>query len=430
MYNNKVTLAIALALGLGLTGCGGSGGANSTDTATTPPPPQQGRTLVVTGKAIDGYIVGGTVFLDINGNGKAEPNEPQKVTQEGGDYSLEVPEEDAHCLAYSAIIVDVPAGAYDEGSEEEGVEPHEVTEPYQITLQPTFEPITEEDFTNGLVRNISPLTTVVWEAIERNYPRAKEEKHCNYLKKHDEAVTALKNEIEATVAGLVYFYNLSADQMYADFIANSDSEAFHVAQDIMKGLKAAYKHKTKLSKQYPEAENVDVFVYRSPQEDAFHNIDKGWYRSERLSLVNEDRIENTKLKDTTNLNVVDFVISKFHELGQEWNDQTKNGWFSDRKDAYRNEEGQYLCAKIERVSFDVEGIHYELGNASDDEILADSFEACNYDDFTTPDERNFHLRYQQNDIGYSADFYFRQQQSRFGDLANWKAFAAETELDP
>lgn len=472
MFKNKITLAISLALSLVLTGCGGgsssednmtefvdeSGDDNndndanndestgndddtSSDDSETKEPEE--KTVTVTGKAIDGYIVGGTVFLDINGNGKAEPNEPQKETVEGGDYFLNVPESDAECLAYSAIIVDVPAGAWDEGSEEEGVEPHEVTDPYQIILQPTFEPITEQDFSNGLVRHISPLTTVVWETIDRNFPLFAENKgkkpddsqsnakHCHYLKNHSETVESLKNEIEDSVRGLVQFYNLSADQIYADFIADKDSDAFHAAQDIMKGLKAAYKRKTDLREQYSDYPNAEirVFVHRSPELDEFFQVDNGWYRDEVIFLGTEDFIEFSKLQDTDKLDKIEFITSKFHELGQEWNDQEKNGWLSVRKDAYRELDGTYRCSKNERVSFDVGGIHYELGNSSDSDALANSFEECNFDDFSSPYEKNYHLRYNEGNALYSAEFYFGAEQARFTELADWKEFADNTELN-
>ncbi|MGB1200742.1 MAG: hypothetical protein ACPG5R_04200 [Cognaticolwellia aestuarii] len=435
-----VKTCLASIIALSLTACGGGGSDSSGEQVSKQPQQTPEKYLTVTGKAIDGYIVGGTVFLDINGNGKAEPNEPQKETVEGGDYTLDVPEDDAECLAYSAIIVDVPAGAWDEGSEEEGVEAHEVTEPYQIVLQPTFEPITEEDFTNGLIRNISPLTTVVWDTIERNYPPFAENKgknpddsnsntkHCHYLKKHNDAVEELKFEIEDTVRGLVSFYNLSADQIYADFIADKDSSAFHAAQDIMKGLKSAYKHKTDLRAQYPDAE-IRVFVYRNPELDDYYQIDSGWYRDEVVFLGTEDLIEHSKLQDTEKLDKVDFITSKFQELGQEWNDQNKNGWLSIRKDAYREADGSYRCAKNERVSFDVDSIHYELGNGSDSDALANSFESCNFDDFSNPYERNYHLRYNEGEVTYSAEFYFRAEQSSFTELFDWKEFTNNDELD-
>lgn len=415
-------------------------GSSSDDESETNGTQTESRFLTVSGKAIDGYIVGGTVFLDINGNGKAEPNEPQKLTEEGGDYSLEVPEADAECLAYSAIIVDVPVGAWDEGSEEEGIEAHEVTEPYQVTVQPTFEPITEQNFTDGLTRDISPLTTIIWESIERSFPlfaknngndandSEKNAKHCHYLKKHDEVVTELRTEIVETLNSLVAFYNLSADQMYADFIANNDSEAFHAAQDIMKGLKSAYKRRVELQEAYPDAE-IRVYVYRSEMHDKSFDVEDGWYRDEVVFLGGEDFVENVKLKDTDSLDQIDFITSKFHELGQAWNDQDKKGWLSVRKDAYRNANGTYRCAKNERVSFEVSNIHYELGNGSNSDGEVSSFEACNFEDFTSPYERNYYVRYEQDGATYSAELYFREEQTRFAELSEWIAFEKESALD-
>ncbi|NDD14692.1 MAG: hypothetical protein EB072_19125, partial [Betaproteobacteria bacterium] len=40
------------------------------------------------GKAIDGYLAGSTVFVDLNGNGKLDTNEPQTKTDDRGNYQL------------------------------------------------------------------------------------------------------------------------------------------------------------------------------------------------------------------------------------------------------------------------------------------------------------------------------------------------------
>ena len=41
------------------------------------------------GKAIDGYLAGSTVFVDLNGNGKLDTNEPQTKTDDRGNYQLD-----------------------------------------------------------------------------------------------------------------------------------------------------------------------------------------------------------------------------------------------------------------------------------------------------------------------------------------------------
>ena len=388
---------------------------------------KEDKSVAVSGKAIDGYIVGGTVFLDINGNGIADISEPQKITEEGGDYLFEVPEKDAACLAYSAIIVDVPVGAIDEGSEEEGVARHEVTDAYQIVLQPTFEPITEADFTNGLVRNISPLTTVIWQAIEQNYPREVEEKHCDYLKEHNEAVTALKTEIEDTLRGLVSYYNLSAEQMYADFIADKDSEAFHIAQDIVKGLKAAYKLKTELRAEYPEGE-VRVFVSRDQEKDEYFNVEDGWYRDVVVFHDTGYFSEDVKLVSDEQLNEVDYVLTHLDRTDKAWNDQALNGELSVRKDVYRDPNGEYRCSNIERIEFKENDIRYELSN-SFGSLTFDTFEECVNDSFDDPYERSFRISYDIDSTYYFGVFFFREAQSRFTELAEWIDVENKTDLD-
>ncbi|MEW4336434.1 hypothetical protein [Chromobacterium vaccinii] len=67
-----------------LSACGGGGG-DSNASSTTPTPTQQ-----VSGKAIDGYLVGATVCLDLNDNGVCDPGEPSTTTQADGSYSLPV----------------------------------------------------------------------------------------------------------------------------------------------------------------------------------------------------------------------------------------------------------------------------------------------------------------------------------------------------
>ncbi|QND87095.1 Uncharacterized protein ChrSV_4877 [Chromobacterium vaccinii] len=67
-----------------LSACGGGGG--DSGTPSTPPAPTQ----QVSGKAIDGYLVGATVCLDLNDNGVCDPGEPSTTTQADGSYSLPV----------------------------------------------------------------------------------------------------------------------------------------------------------------------------------------------------------------------------------------------------------------------------------------------------------------------------------------------------
>ncbi len=66
--------AISLLLGT-LVACGG-GGSSSSSTST------------LSGKVIDGYIIGATVCLDVNSNNRCDAGEPTTTSTAGGAYTL------------------------------------------------------------------------------------------------------------------------------------------------------------------------------------------------------------------------------------------------------------------------------------------------------------------------------------------------------
>jgi hypothetical protein len=69
---NTIVVTIASAI---VAACGGGGGGGTVSST-------------LTGKVIDGYIVGAKVCLDVNSNLLCDPNEPSAVTTAGGNYSL------------------------------------------------------------------------------------------------------------------------------------------------------------------------------------------------------------------------------------------------------------------------------------------------------------------------------------------------------
>lgn len=64
-----------------LAACGG-GGSEGTGTTTQP------ATANLTGKAIDGYLAGATVCLDLNANSRCDAGEPSAVTDDNGNFGL------------------------------------------------------------------------------------------------------------------------------------------------------------------------------------------------------------------------------------------------------------------------------------------------------------------------------------------------------
>ncbi|WP_256859527.1 hypothetical protein [Burkholderia cenocepacia] len=80
----KHILGVSIAASLAACGGGGDSGQPSAGGGTTPTTP----TPTITGKAIDGYLVGATACLDLNNNGTCDPGEPSAVTDPTGQFSI------------------------------------------------------------------------------------------------------------------------------------------------------------------------------------------------------------------------------------------------------------------------------------------------------------------------------------------------------
>jgi hypothetical protein len=88
MYKTSKT-PVYLAVILALSACGGGGGSSTgsnADTSSTGTTPTQ--TSAVSGKVVDGYINGATVFCDTNKNGVADAGDASTSTSGQGDFTL------------------------------------------------------------------------------------------------------------------------------------------------------------------------------------------------------------------------------------------------------------------------------------------------------------------------------------------------------
>ena len=78
MNKNKLSMLAAAASAVLLVACGGGGGSGPLASPNA-----------ITGVAVDGYLQGATVFLDINRNGIADAGEPSTTTDLSGRYALD-----------------------------------------------------------------------------------------------------------------------------------------------------------------------------------------------------------------------------------------------------------------------------------------------------------------------------------------------------
>jgi len=124
------------------TGCGGDGGSEAV------PPGTPGATTLLEGRVAGGYLADATVFLDINGNKRPDPEEPQTATGSGGRYSLEVTT--GLEQLYPVVVRVERSRTFDEETS--------AVVAYDYTLE---SPIGRHQF-------ISPLTTLIKQELDKN----------------------------------------------------------------------------------------------------------------------------------------------------------------------------------------------------------------------------------------------------------------------
>ena len=232
-----------------VTGCGGSLSGNTyttgaiTSACTVDAQFQELAGSAVSGKVIDGYISGATVFLDLNGNEQLDTNEPRAITNNEGDYNLVLTDEEAQCRTYSALIVDVPVGAQD-------ADFGEVTEAFRLVYPPTL--LSEQESTH-----ITPLTTVIWDFykyqiqhIERD---SAEPLSCESLTENPALVDGFSEKVDRAVDEVVRRFNLPRSILFDDYIASEDQVTAELGRQIVLGLQRSLRETFELQQQHPNA---------------------------------------------------------------------------------------------------------------------------------------------------------------------------------
>lgn len=146
------TIARALGLSVGsvvlltLSGCGGGDGSSASTSGKDTSIPDVAKSNV-SGKAIDGYLVGAKVCLDVNANGVCDAGEPNAKTQADGSYNLVA---DGTVIGKKLLVV-VDANTKD-------LSRPNFTFPASFTLSSVV---------NGLQgQNVTPLTTMQQSLVE------------------------------------------------------------------------------------------------------------------------------------------------------------------------------------------------------------------------------------------------------------------------
>ena len=391
-----------LASSFALVGCGGGGGSSSGDS----PDPQNTvpETYSVSGKVIDGYVSGATVWLDINGNGRYDASEPSAVSTSAGAYALELTENERACLPYADLYVDVPVGALDE-------ELGTVSEAYQMVRPASLSSISDDD-----AINISPLTSVLFDEIHAVLAdNDVDTASCETLLQDVALQQTIIARLDEAIDNVVDRYNLSEQTIYSDFVSGGDAVAHRLAQSIVTGLKATFANRDAVEQHYPDAEHIRLEFFQGSEIDNNGAYPEAWYRSIAVWLPNGFKSELVKMSD----DLTTVVRPIYLRSSGEW--PWGGGTLALTWDVYSygGDGSGYNCYNGEKVSVTRDGIIYSLDNGGGIMTNVD-VTSCVYESFGNGDYRDFEVDYVENGIDYYARFTVNRSNAGFSALPDWR----------
>lgn len=388
---------LAMMLMATLSGCGGGGSDGGNTDSPTPP----SASLAMSGKAIDGYIQGATVYLDLNFNRQWDDGEPKTTTNDAGDYRLELPEDLQTCAQYAPLVVDVPVDAVD-------LDLGPVTEAYQMVLPPTFAPITKDE-----VYHVTPLTTVLWSSVESELA-AQSQTTCQSVMANRQKQEQLIASMKQAVSLVVSHYNISEQKLYTDFIANGDSETGTLAQEIVRGLQQSFTETETLKREHPDAKFVYVDYHKGDNRDKDNAYPDAWYRETLLHRGTQSSAELVKVSD-------DFTqVIKTIIYGEERQVVGNNYTYTTRYDfeSRNGDNTPYSCDIKETLSTRSNDKTYSLVNLAD--ASAENFNDCAPDDMAAAITHRYAvISYNANDLSYVTQFTYNRQAGAFSFLNDW-----------
>ncbi|EHH1180605.1 hypothetical protein M5225_000265 [Vibrio vulnificus] len=258
--SNLTRLAATTFMSASIIACGGGGGGSSSDTSTT-----SDSQTTLQGTAIDGYIDGAHVYLDINYNGDWDVGEPNFFTDEDGKWSMLIDGRFGGCEDYVPVVIDVPLGAVDSDY-------GEVTEAYQMTYPPKFAVATDEE-----IMNTTPLTTVVWDTIQNELHAGGETLTCNKVKDNYELRERIKARVQEQEFRVAQRYNVTVDELYGDYIAEGNRDLHAKAAALVPSMQASYADTVTIEAAYPNADLVWVEYFKGDWDERGHYA-AGWYK--------------------------------------------------------------------------------------------------------------------------------------------------------
>lgn len=185
---SKPTVIAAICATL-LAACGG----NDNHDAPAPAPTPEPAVRAISGKAIDGYLVGATVCLDLNANLACDAGEPTATTDANGTYTLPYADD----ASGKRVLVQVTPATRDLSR------PAGFVFPASYSLSAILD--------SNLTQHVTPLTTMITAQMEAGMSRA-------------EAIAAVQGLFGGTL------------DLNADYVANGDVTTSAIAVQLVDKL--------------------------------------------------------------------------------------------------------------------------------------------------------------------------------------------------
>lgn len=390
----KTKLILASILTMGLAACGGGGGGSDN---STPPAPKS----AIQGKAIDGYIKGATVYLDLNFNKQLDAGEPSVITTDRGDYRMELTQAQEQCAEYVPLVVDVPVGAIDLDT---GV----VEQAYQMVLPPKFTPISNDD-----LHHVTPLTTVLWSYVEKQLSNDGS-LTCQSVMANQQTREKIAFELRESTNRVVKHYNISEQKLYDDYIASGDAETATLAMEIVRGLQASFQETDELKKANPTAFYAYVEYHIGDIRDNDGSYKDAWYKEQGVYWDDRaiTKLDKVSADFTQVIRPLIYSERLFRKSGdyKYVNEYTLESRLGDNT--------PYSCGVRESIEHVVGSKAYEITNLV--AFQADTFEECVIDNLNeSVTNRNASVTNTVDGVKSTAEFIYDRQAGSFPFLNEW-----------
>jgi hypothetical protein len=342
---NIIKTTLAMLIASSLTACGGGSESTQTEppTTTTPPPTE---VMTIQGMAIDGYIVGATVFMDLNFNGVLDDGEPNAVTvepnEENPSFIIEVPNVHEDCGQYVPLITHVPVGAIDLDDPE-----NPIAEAYDLVVPPSFAVQTDED-----LRNVTPLTTVIWNTVEQELYAGGTELSCESIIDNQQLRKVIQQRLIDQEIRVAQRYNITVDSLYSDYIANGNSDLHGLARSLVPGLAKSYSETVELEQANPDANYVFIEYFFDGIGAGLSS--KSWFRREYIQQSPGNWDES--------VNAMSGGLSRLGDLLERRQQRTSISNGIEAEVALNLEDGN--CSVTEYFTEKSDGIGYGLANSA------------------------------------------------------------------